>query len=446
MGTISSPISISSSPPLSLRLSQRVDISFNSDDISALIKSIESSQRGNASKLPHLPAEIILHILEYVPIAYILGFRQVCHGFREYIDTGVQVSYLSRTELLGYIGPRKSLLQFLALHDDVYYDLEFMRARFSHLKYAEGSSNVRQSKWSLPYAVFKIDDVWFDTFLQYKELTPYRSDELLEIILGRLSPLQTRTVGTLCWCVRLDDSVMDLEFGSARIETAMEADFEQKTITVKWMEMFKELIHTETKLREMSEAKKSSAWTFGRNEDCLRSVRRERFRSKLDMNVSIDRQVHWSLSTLPPLFGKPRHHQASPPWDQMEHAEDDAARVLMLLRREAAMTPKELSSLKQLVLDRDTMVQDLNNLIIQFKNWTNMMYDAPVEEWAIDETHLPRNPIEWTDETIAKEEQQVRRWKNEEVARGMLEDLLRNSMEHMSVPEDAFDNTQLSGI
>jgi hypothetical protein len=58
---------------------------FNEDDVAALIGAIESSQNP-ASSVEHLPAEILLHILEYVPVDHILDWRFVCRGFRDAID------------------------------------------------------------------------------------------------------------------------------------------------------------------------------------------------------------------------------------------------------------------------------------------------------------------------------------------------------------------------
>ena len=86
-------------------LSRHMRLGFDSDDVAALINSIDSSQDPQSSELSHLPAEILFQIVEFVPVNHILTWRLVCRGFRDAIDGPVQYGHLRRAELIGYVGP-----------------------------------------------------------------------------------------------------------------------------------------------------------------------------------------------------------------------------------------------------------------------------------------------------------------------------------------------------
>jgi hypothetical protein len=87
-------------------ISRHLRLGFDSNDVAALINSIDSSQDSGPSLLPHLPAEILFHILEFVAIDYVLTWRLVCRGFRDAIDGPVMYAHLQQAELIGYLGPR----------------------------------------------------------------------------------------------------------------------------------------------------------------------------------------------------------------------------------------------------------------------------------------------------------------------------------------------------
>jgi hypothetical protein len=93
------------SPVLPAYISRHMRLGFDSDDVAALLSSIDSSQEPGSSRLPHLPAEILFQILDFVPIDYLLKWRLVCRGFRDAIDGPVLYDCLQRAEMICYLGP-----------------------------------------------------------------------------------------------------------------------------------------------------------------------------------------------------------------------------------------------------------------------------------------------------------------------------------------------------
>jgi hypothetical protein len=92
-------------PAFPAYISRHMRLGFDSDDVAALLSSIDSSQEPGSSRLPHLPAEILFQILDFVPIEYLLNWRLVCRGFRDAIDGPVLYDCLRRAELICYVGP-----------------------------------------------------------------------------------------------------------------------------------------------------------------------------------------------------------------------------------------------------------------------------------------------------------------------------------------------------
>jgi hypothetical protein len=427
-------------------LARHVDLGFDSDDVSTLIDAIESSQTSTIDdNSPHLPAEIVLQILEYIPIDHVLSFRAVCRAFRNCIDTRVLYSYLPRTELLGFV---RELPSHLIEHDRE--RLRWICATFSHLEDADGPMKYHGAKWAGTHAVFRLDDAWYDTFclLNLTSNPHLQANQIIaELALERTPPTYT----ALGWLVKLDRGVLEVDLGKTDIQDlGMWVDFTSRTVKVKWKTMLTNFLKSETCLKSTVEDKTFSDFSFGHIEDCLRAVRRRRIRSLLDLDQREDRVLAWQLRVLPGLFGNTFRTKLEDSYI-LESAEHEAVRHILEWRKAASRTQRERDYLVQLAEDRRTMVKELGELNELFGDWKLNMYDPSSEAVSYEKVYreklsiqpfarLPYNACVWSDEIIAWEEQRVRKWQSQRNMRKMITELLTVSNETLNVPEDAFDS------
>ncbi|KAF2796736.1 hypothetical protein K505DRAFT_415529 [Melanomma pulvis-pyrius CBS 109.77] len=448
MGSTQSPMAIDDHGDddalLPSYLARHTALGFDADDIAALISSIDSSEirtsQSSASSLPHLPAEIVLHVLDYVPINYVLEWRLVCRGFRDAIDGPVMYDYLQRAELIGYIGPHLETLE--PLSEAEYEKLHLLRVRFLHMADERTWSPMEEPrrsgpKWACNYAIFGNDNGWRHDMEQC--MVPFA--QLDEAIRFRLEPCAVEEYyGALKWCVRLDEAVLDVE---VMIQARkMFVDFVFVEVHAYWKDLLFGLLKTETMLRKKMDEKRGSAFTYSFSEDCLRAVRRQRFRSVLDPSDRSDRQLSWAMDLMHPLFGKIQYDRASEPWDGLERAEDDAMIILMILRREACMNAKEVAYLTQLARDRAAMVEELKAISELFSKWKKNLYSTKAFHSSFMETMptVALNPLFWSDEIIREEAERVRKWQSQKRMIEQVVTLLEASNEVLELSEDAFDD------
>ncbi|KAF2190154.1 hypothetical protein K469DRAFT_560691 [Zopfia rhizophila CBS 207.26] len=417
-------------------LARHFDLGFDANDILALLSAIEASQACSSPQLSHIPAEVLLNILDYIPVAYILPFRLVCRGFRDAIDTRVLYSYLPRTRLIGYVGPKyKHPLSQLSPRE--YQAFHLVSADFERLSY---DGIQKGAKWDATYAFFRIEERWFELLEELGGLrvgTSKWDGQLCRLDLDEAP----EHYGTLRWAVRLDQAVNDAAFPNLP-SASFEIDFGNGMIRVLWKRMLLRFLTEEYAIRMKLEEKQHSQYTFSHHEDCLRAVRRDRLRRPLNPDDKDDRMLIWGLKCLRPLFGQRRYDRASSPWDGIEDAEDDAAKVLLLLRKEAAMSPKECEYLQQLAKNRDAMVKQMSENQDLFNKWQSKLYSFPRSPyWESGfPTELDPNPLAWSDETRAAEEERLGRWASQQKTVEQFTKLLQGSIGLMEVPVDAFDD------
>jgi hypothetical protein len=148
-------------------LARHVKLGFDADDVAALISSIDSSQNPPSS-LVNLPAELLLHVLEYVPVDHVLDWRFVCRGFRDAIDGRILYHHLQRTQLVGCLGQRH-MWPMQTLTDKQYNQVRFVSAHFLKVEHVEGTAGNRSNTgpiWCNTYAIFKIDHQRLKTTLE----------------------------------------------------------------------------------------------------------------------------------------------------------------------------------------------------------------------------------------------------------------------------------------
>ncbi|KAF1834713.1 hypothetical protein BDW02DRAFT_579392 [Decorospora gaudefroyi] len=454
MASAKSPIVIpsdDSDAPLPSYLRRHVHLGFNQEDVAALLSSIESSQSSSTCTLAHLPAELLLQILEYVPVDYILDWRLVCRGFRDAIDGRVLYHHLRRTELVGYMGARDSRpMEFL--DDSDYESIHLLRARFQRVeRITEPASDTERSNpvWNGAKGVFKIDDEWFRAFHHVGGAAAGPGDTIEDADPRWLNTLDRLELhrpeegfGTLRWCIRLDHAVLDLDFPveGGRTHFGFDPNLHTGLVTIEWRGMLLRFLKTERALRRLLDLKRDSEFSFSHVEDCLRAVRRQRLLASLDSDNKVDRHIKWSLRLLRPLFGKPRHeHQMT-----LEDVENDAVGLLLLLRREAAMSTQQVAYLRQLGSDNLAMeaeLLELDQAFGEFKSYLSMPgFQTSLLIPIVNRGRIPKNPIAWPDDLRIRIEQQVEQWKSQKRTIEQMMTLLEASNTAMAVPDDSFDS------
>jgi hypothetical protein len=245
-------------------LAKYANVGFDTDDVAALLSSIESSQNPQPS-LAQLPAELLLHVLEYVPVDHVLDWRLVCRGFRDAIDTRILYHHLKRTRIVGFIGP-PSEYPISLLPKDQYDRVKFVHAHFQQVEgEAGGTLTVRQNlgnrpPWYQTHAAFKIEDLWFRAFSEANGTDASKEEDIKhaeKVYRHAQSKLELRGsdtgFGTVTWCVVLDHAVLDLEvpLQSGRNTFQLSVDLHQKTVKVAWKEMLFSFLKTERALRHV---------------------------------------------------------------------------------------------------------------------------------------------------------------------------------------------------
>lgn len=458
---------LSDAEPLPPYLARHAKLGFNTADVTALLDSIDSSQLPSQTSTAHvqLPAELLLEIIAHVPLDYILDWRLVCRGFRDAIDGQILHHQLRRTELIGNLGARHARPMYF-LTDDQYEEIHLMRAQFSHFEdpteetqqtttvaaaaaAAAAGVHVSKSVWSATgsVAVFQVEREWFRCWRQARMLCDghytQEAGALWGSVLKRLELLTAdEGFGSLRWCIRLDYAVLDLAFPLETGRDQFLFDFNLSTgkIRVAWREMLVGFLKTERSLGRLMDKKQDSSFTHSHMEDCLRAIRRQRLQSSLNVENRVDRHIKWSLRLLHPLFGKPRDNHTAP----LEDVENEATSLLLFLRRQATLSPKQIAHLHQLATDYETMkteVKELDKAFREFKSHLTMSgLQWNVSLPMLSPEQYPHNPIAWPDDVIADMEDLVGKWKAQKKVLSQMKMLLDSSNLAMSVPEDSFDD------
>ena len=245
-------------------LSHHFNLGFDTDDVTALLNSIDSSQKPKSASVPHLPAELLLHILEYVPVDYVLDWRLVCRGFRDAIDGRILFYHLHRTKLIGYMGSQHSRLME-DLGELEYNRIYLLYANFHHIESVNGAGTRAQPPepvWNATHAIFRIEDEWFQSFRQIGGAAERGGDTIEDADPRWLIPFSKLELrrpeegfGTLRWCIKLDHAVLDADFPieTGRTTFGIEVNLRQGIVKVAWRQMLIHFLKTETALRRLTQ-------------------------------------------------------------------------------------------------------------------------------------------------------------------------------------------------
>ncbi|CAN9245741.1 unnamed protein product [Alternaria alternata] len=464
-GRFSAPVKLPSAPPSTPRshsddalpsyLGRHIQLGFTQDDVAALISSIDSSQappcssNGNPT-LAHLPAELLLQILEHVPVDHILDWRLVCRGFRDALDGRVLYHCLQRTQLVGYTGPRHG--PFMEdLDEEEHEAVHLLEAGFLRIEEDTKCLEDKRPIWSNKHAVFKIKEEWYRAFRTMCGLETKPGDTINDVeprwygVLGRLALLrEEEQFGQLRWCIRLDHAVLDLDFplDKDRLHFDFNVDLRTGLVRVAWKDMLVRFLKTERALRVLLEQKRDSPFTFSHHEDCLRAIRRARLLASLT-SAQEDNSIRWTFRFLTPLFNTPADRHTS----RLSQIEEDAIRTLLLLRRTASLSPSQLTYLQTLHATYQSLESSLRSLdatYTEFKSYMSMpgfQTTMLLPSMISNAKNVPGNPIAWSDELRLQIECQVARWRQQSGVMEKVKGLLEGSCEAMAAPEDGFDES-----
>ncbi|CAI6341250.1 unnamed protein product [Periconia digitata] len=210
---------LASLPPY---LSRHFQLGFEADDVNALIEDIDASQSSRIPKLPHIPMEIVCMIVHHVSVDCALPWRLVCRTTRDYVDGPLLYEYIRRIELIGHF----NLLTEDPTDGDIgvdsqkrLYRMRFLHAQFERLEapvVSKQKSGQRPAKWDESLAIFQIDQAWIDDLTVLKQELPTTSPVMDAWLYRELDKLQLfegeQYFSTLRWCIRVDQSVGDLQF------------------------------------------------------------------------------------------------------------------------------------------------------------------------------------------------------------------------------------------
>jgi len=256
-----------STPSLPKWLAKHVKVEYSADDISALIDSIDSSQlsQSETPTLPQLPAEILLLVLESVPIDHILDWRAVCRGFRDAIDGRVLFHHLQRTQLVGLMDT-DTYDRRTALSPEQTDQLCFVNCKLQDVTNISRTAQRWRSKpiWDGTHAVFRLEDSWYKAFRDSIGVYPCDDtglNDLHDKWFEHVDRLQLAgpesDFGALRWCIRLDHAVLDLAFpiqnecGATKFGLRVRLD--RRTIEVRWKDMLFGFLKSEAMLRRKLE-------------------------------------------------------------------------------------------------------------------------------------------------------------------------------------------------
>ena len=123
--------------------------------------------------------------------------------------------------------------------------------------------------------------------------------------------------------------------------------------------------------------------------------------------------------------------------------EDDATAILSFLRKEASMSKSEVAYLRQLSMDRASMERDLQTLSSTIGDWQSTLFGVKARHnWVDSLPKVPQNPAAWSDELRLREEERINTWQSQRKLIAKLAGLLNGSIEAMSLPEGAFDDSE----
>jgi hypothetical protein len=303
---------------------------------------------------PRLPTEIIFLIIDCVPVDHILPIRTLSRAVLHHIDNHILCSYLRRTTLFAWtLSPDAGEFKDLAARDAMC--LSRLTATFSHIEDGPAvTAKERKALWTGRYAIFRLDASWLETFHRTKDALPhckYPSHLLQELFSYGPSAVDV----PMSWCMQLDDAALDYDvevtYPEAHLDE-LDYDLYAWILRVEWRVMLFTFLRRQAEVsRRMrkvritfvpdcrKEAKiyqqqNNASFTFGFEEDCIRSVRRDQFRYLLEMRGDdVERSTAQEIESLLPLFGRPRTiGPLNRRHDRVQRIENEAMRKIMTLR------------------------------------------------------------------------------------------------------------------
>ena len=127
-------------------------------------------------------------------------------------------------------------------------------------------------------------------------------------------------------------------------------------------------------------------------------------------------------------------------FDVLRRCEDNAIAYLMPARKEAGMSKLERDRILQLAEDYRDMIEALNNIKRLHTEWQNTLLVTRVPLF-FSVKPSPENPFKWSDNERQKIQAQVLKWKAQQTNIQQVSRLFEESIEAVSVPDNAFDDS-----
>ena len=152
-------------------------------------------------------------------------------------------------------------------------------------------------------------------------------------------------------------------------------------------------------------------------------MRRSRFIAALNSTSQEQRSLLWRFKNLRPLFGETFHHDMQEFFHNISNTEHNTISIIILLRREAALTAAQHSTLRSLVVDAASMRREHEGLDEAFRKWQEHSLRL-TPDWqepfiAGDEDGWA-NPLTWSDEKLREVQDAVGRWKGQREMMGQV--------------------------
>jgi hypothetical protein len=307
-----------------------------------------------------LPTELLLLIIDFIPVDHILPLRTVCRSVKKHIDTSVLHSYLCRTTIAADFVP-VSHNTFGPLSQEV--GLSLMKFTYSHIENKSSSRTQPASETSR--AVFRVLPQWLDAYNRVRASSVLTEEDTGDYLYVNEEEYRPEADECPVWFVQLDHIALDLDTGTTtrddpdghyytwnpgyfRFETAA------LTVTIDWKLMLRNFlvmaaeiqrrkIHATGIVPDLAEEHANvtehvppvPVYTYGSEEDFIRDSRRDYFWRLLDTMQPKDYNVDQGLIRLPRLFGQENWAEWGDPSGTaqlIQSYEDHALRNIMALR------------------------------------------------------------------------------------------------------------------
>jgi hypothetical protein len=121
--------------------------------------------------------------------------------------------------------------------------------------------------------------------------------------------------------------------------------------------------------------------------------------------------------------------------------EENAINALLILRREASMSSRQIADMHQLKADLEIMEKEMAELDESYDEFRAHMFPHQNLTCVVSRTpDIPYSPIAWPDELRATIQGRVSKWHSQRKVMKQISAILSSSNQALAIPEDSFDD------